>query len=200
MEIQELWRVFRQRWRVVVVVTLICVCLSLAWSLGGPVSYRAQGRVMISTSGSLGTASDALNGEQVSVDRAPTYAQLLRGPEVAARASQKLQGLILGTDDSELDRCAHQLPAADDHGHCDITKCQRCASDGVRGRIRAAAICFRNREARPRRFDDRGGAQWRHPHGHAGGQPGDRRGLGGSHRHGARVASRRSTGIAPIRS
>lgn len=94
MEIQELWRVFRQRWRVVVVVTLICVCLSLAWSLGGPVSYRAQGRVMISTSGSLGTASDALNGEQVSVDRAPTYAQLLRGPEVAARASQKLQGLI----------------------------------------------------------------------------------------------------------
>jgi capsular polysaccharide biosynthesis protein len=94
MEIQELGRVFRQRWRVVVVVTLICVCCSLVWSLGGPVSYRAQGRIMISTSGSLGTASDALNGEQVSVDRAPTYAQLLRGPEVAARASQRLQGLI----------------------------------------------------------------------------------------------------------
>ena len=94
MEIQELWRVFRQRWRVVVVLTLVCVCLALSWSLAGPVSYEAQGRVMISTSGSLGTASDALNGEQVSVDRAPTYAQLLRGPEVAARASQKLQGLI----------------------------------------------------------------------------------------------------------
>lgn len=94
MEIQELWRVFRQRWRVVVIVTLVSVCLSLAWSLGGPVSYRALGRVMISTSGSLGTASDALDGEQVSVDRAPTYAQLLRGPEVAARASQKLHGLI----------------------------------------------------------------------------------------------------------
>jgi capsular polysaccharide biosynthesis protein/Mrp family chromosome partitioning ATPase len=94
MEIQELWRVVRQRWRVVVVVTLICVCLSLAWSLAGPVSYRAQGRVIISRSGSLGTAIDAYNGEQVSVERAPTYAQLLRGPEVAARASQKLQGLI----------------------------------------------------------------------------------------------------------
>ena len=94
MEIQELWRVIRQRWRVVVVVTLICVCLSLAWSLAGPVSYRAQGRVIISTSGSLGTANDAFDGEQVSVERAPTYAQFLRGPEVAARASQKLQGLI----------------------------------------------------------------------------------------------------------
>jgi capsular polysaccharide biosynthesis protein len=93
-EIQELWRVARQRWRVVVVVTLICVCLSLAWSLAGPVSYRAQGRIMVSTSGSLGTADDAYHGEQVSVDRAPTYAQLLRGPEVAARASQKLQGGI----------------------------------------------------------------------------------------------------------
>jgi capsular polysaccharide biosynthesis protein len=94
MEIQELWRVIRQRWRVVVVVTLICVCFSLAWSLAAPVSYRAQGRVIISTSGSLGTAGDAFEGEQVSVERAPTYAHLLRGPEVAARASQKLQGLI----------------------------------------------------------------------------------------------------------
>jgi capsular polysaccharide biosynthesis protein/Mrp family chromosome partitioning ATPase len=94
MEIQELWRVIRQRWRVVVAVTLICVCLSLAWSLAGPVSYRAQGRVIISTSASLGTAYDAYNGEQVSVERAPTYAHFLRGPEVAARASKTLRGVI----------------------------------------------------------------------------------------------------------
>lgn len=94
MEIQELWRVFRQRWRVVTVVTLICVCVSLSWSLAGPVSYKAQGSIIISTSGSLGTADDAYNGEQVSVERAPTYAQFLRGPEVAARASQKLHGHI----------------------------------------------------------------------------------------------------------
>jgi capsular polysaccharide biosynthesis protein len=58
------------------------------------VSYQAQGRIIVSTSGSLGTANDAYNGEQVSVERAPTYAHFLRGPEVAARASQKLQGLI----------------------------------------------------------------------------------------------------------
>jgi capsular polysaccharide biosynthesis protein len=93
-EIQELWRVIRQRWRVVLVVTLICACLSLAWSLAKPASYSAQGRVIISTSGSLGTATDAFSGEQVSVERAPTYAQFLRGPEVAARASQKLSGRI----------------------------------------------------------------------------------------------------------
>jgi capsular polysaccharide biosynthesis protein len=87
--------VIRQRWRVVVVVTLICVCLSLAWSLAKPASYRAQGRVIISTSRSLGTATDAFSGEQVSVERAPTYAQFLRGPEVATRAAQKLHGSCL---------------------------------------------------------------------------------------------------------
>ncbi|MDD4866444.1 MAG: Wzz/FepE/Etk N-terminal domain-containing protein, partial [Mycobacterium sp.] len=66
MEIQELWRIFRQRWRVVIIVTLICVCLSLSWSLAGPVSYQARGSIIISTSGSLGAAEDAYNGEQVS--------------------------------------------------------------------------------------------------------------------------------------
>ena len=94
MEIQELWRIILARWRVVVMVILICVALSLAWSWAGPVKYRAQGRIVISTSGSLGTANDAYSGEQVAVERAPTYAQLLRGPEVAARASKKLQGAI----------------------------------------------------------------------------------------------------------
>ena len=90
MEIQELWRVICQRWRIVAIVTLVCTSLALGWSLAGPVSYKAQSKVIISTSGSLGTATDAQSGEQVSVERAPTYAQLLQGPEVAARASKIL--------------------------------------------------------------------------------------------------------------
>jgi len=94
MEIQELWRVVSQRWRIVVIVTLLCVSLALAWSLARPVTYKAQGRVTIATSGSLGTAGDAYSGEQVAIQRAPTYAELLKGPEVAARASQKLHGEI----------------------------------------------------------------------------------------------------------
>ena len=94
MEIQELWRVIRQRWRIVAIVTLVCISLSLSWSLVKPVTYNAEGRVIISTSGSLGTAADAYSGVQVAVDRAPTYARLLQGPEVAARASEKLTGRI----------------------------------------------------------------------------------------------------------
>jgi capsular polysaccharide biosynthesis protein len=94
MEIQELWRVMCQRWRIVAIVTLVCTSLALGWSLVGPVAYEAQSNVIISTSGSLSTASEAQSGLQVSVERAPTYAQLLRGPEVAARASGKLQGEI----------------------------------------------------------------------------------------------------------
>jgi len=94
MEIQELWRVVTQRWRVVFVVTLVCIALALAWSWASPVRYQAKGRIVIATSGSLGTANDAFSGEQVSVERAPTYAQLLKGPEVASRASRHLQGSI----------------------------------------------------------------------------------------------------------
>lgn len=90
MEIQELWRVISQRWRVVLTVVLLFVSLALAWSLAGPVAYQSQGTIVISTYGSLGTANDAYAGEQVSVQRAPTYAQLLRSPEVAARASKIL--------------------------------------------------------------------------------------------------------------
>lgn len=94
MEIQELWRVVTQRWRIVLTSMLLCVSLALAWSLAGPLSYTAQGRVIISTFGSLGTASDAYSGEQVSEQRAPTYAQLLRGPEIANRAAKRLNGEI----------------------------------------------------------------------------------------------------------
>src|SRR3954467_7411146 len=94
MEIQELWRVIRERWRIVAVMTLACLSLVLGWALIAPASYEAQSNVIISTSGSLGTASEAQYGLEVSVERAPTYAQLLQGPEVAARASKILQGAI----------------------------------------------------------------------------------------------------------
>lgn len=94
MEIQELWRILVQRWRVVVILTLLAVSIALAWSLAGPVSYQASGRVIISTYGSLGTANDAYGGERVSQARVPAYAQLLRGPEVAKRASDKLAGQV----------------------------------------------------------------------------------------------------------
>jgi non-specific protein-tyrosine kinase len=94
MEIQELFRVITQRWRVVLITALLCVSVALGWSLAGPVSYQAQGKIVISTYGSLGTANDAYAGEQVSEQRAPTYAQLLRSPEVSVRAAKKLGNRI----------------------------------------------------------------------------------------------------------
>ncbi|MCV7282559.1 hypothetical protein H7J88_23265 [Mycolicibacterium flavescens] len=94
------------------IATLVCVSLSLGWSLAGPVSYKAEGRVIISTSGSLSTGTDAFHGEQVSVERAPTYAQLLKGPEVAARASKRLHGDISAAtiQDSVDARISSRLP------------------------------------------------------------------------------------------
>lgn len=90
MEVQEIWRIVGERWRVIVSAVLLAVSLALAWTLAGPVQYRAQARIMISTFGSLGTAMDAYNGERIAQLRAPTYAQLLRGPEIAARAATAL--------------------------------------------------------------------------------------------------------------
>lgn len=90
MEVQEIWRIIGERWRVIVSAVLLAVSLALAWTLAGPVQYRAQARIMISTFGSLGTAMDAYNGERIAQLRAPTYAQLLRGPEIAARAATAL--------------------------------------------------------------------------------------------------------------
>lgn len=92
MEIQEFLRVIRHRWRVVVISVLMCVSIVLAWSLAGPVEYTAQGRVMIATYGSLGTAVDAYSGERVAQLKAPTYAQLIQGSEVSNRAAQALGG------------------------------------------------------------------------------------------------------------
>lgn len=90
MEVQEIWRIVGERWRVIVSAVLLAVSLALAWTLAGPVQYRAQARIMISTFGSLGTAMDAYNGERIAQLRAPTYAQPLRGPEIAARAATAL--------------------------------------------------------------------------------------------------------------
>ncbi|MEO3761530.1 Wzz/FepE/Etk N-terminal domain-containing protein [Mycobacterium sp. B14F4] len=98
MEIQELWRILRERWLIVVIVTLLCVIGSLAWYFLRPLEYRAQTRVVVSTSGGTGTAVDAYAGERVAQLRAPSYAELLRGPEVALRASRKLDGQISPSD------------------------------------------------------------------------------------------------------
>lgn len=112
MEIQELWRVMTQRWRVVLTTMLVAISLALAWALAGPVRYTATGDIVISTYGSLGTANDAFAGEQVSQQRAPTYAQLLRGPEIAARASALLNGEISAQtiDDAVDARIVSRLP------------------------------------------------------------------------------------------
>jgi capsular polysaccharide biosynthesis protein len=90
LEIQEIFKVVCHRWRILVICTLLCVSTALAWFVAGPVEYTAQGRVLIATYGSLGTAVDAYSGERVAQLRAPTYAQLIQGPEVSTRAAEVL--------------------------------------------------------------------------------------------------------------
>jgi capsular polysaccharide biosynthesis protein len=94
MEIQELWRILRERWLIVAIVTLVFVIGSLVWYFVRPLDYKAQTRVVVSTSGGTGTAVDAYAGERVAQLRTPSYAELIRGPEVALRASRKLNGEI----------------------------------------------------------------------------------------------------------
>jgi receptor protein-tyrosine kinase len=94
MEIQELWRVLRERWLIVAIVTLLFLIGSLAWYFLRPLEYQAQSRVVVSTSGGTGTAVDAYAGERVAQLRTPSYSELLKGPEVALRASRKLNNEI----------------------------------------------------------------------------------------------------------
>ena len=94
MEIHELWRILRERWLIVLIVTLLFVVGSLTWYFARPLDYEAQSRVVVSTSGGTGTAVDAYAGERVAQLRTPSYSELLKGPEVASRASAKLNGEI----------------------------------------------------------------------------------------------------------
>ncbi|ULE33633.1 Wzz/FepE/Etk N-terminal domain-containing protein [Mycobacterium sp. IDR2000157661] len=98
MEIQELWRILRERWLIVAIVTLLFLVGSLGWYFLRPLEYQAQTRVVVSTSGGTGTAVDAYAGERVAQLRAPSYSELLKGPEVAMRASRKLDGEISAAD------------------------------------------------------------------------------------------------------
>jgi tyrosine-protein kinase len=98
MEIHELWRILRERWLIVAIVTLLFVVGSLAWYFIRPLEYEAQSRVVVSTSGGTGTAVDAYAGERVAQLRTPSYSELLRGPEVASRASRKLNGEVSSSD------------------------------------------------------------------------------------------------------
>lgn len=94
MEIQELWRILRERWLIVAIVTLLFLIGSLVWYFVRPLDYQAKTRVVVSTSGGTGTAVDAYAGERVAQLRTPSYSELLKGPEVALRASRKLNGEI----------------------------------------------------------------------------------------------------------
>ena len=94
MEIHELWRILRERWLIVAIVTLVFVIGSLVWYFARPLDYEAQSRVVVSTSGGTGTAVDAYAGERVAQLRTPSYSELLKGPEVASRAADKLDGEV----------------------------------------------------------------------------------------------------------
>jgi capsular polysaccharide biosynthesis protein len=94
MEIQELWRILRERWLIVAIVTLLFLIGSLVWYFVHPLEYQAKARVVVATSGGTGTAVDAYAGERVAQLRTPSYSELIKGPEVALRASRKLNGEI----------------------------------------------------------------------------------------------------------
>ncbi|MFT4124661.1 MAG: hypothetical protein QM662_00315 [Gordonia sp. (in: high G+C Gram-positive bacteria)] len=90
MEIQEIWRIARRQWPVVITCTALALLLFASWSLIRPTTYAAHERLIVSTSGSLGTAVDAQSGEEVAILRVAAYERLITGPAFLTRVAGAL--------------------------------------------------------------------------------------------------------------
>ena len=91
MEIHEIWRVARRQWPIVVGCTALALLLFASWSLIRPTAYEAHERLIVTTSGSLGTAVDAQSGEEVAILRVSGYQRMITGPAFLTRVAEKLK-------------------------------------------------------------------------------------------------------------
>ena len=94
MEIHEIWRVARRQWPIVVGCTALALLLFASWSLIRPTAYEAHERLIVTTSGSLGTAVDAQSGEEVAILRVSGYQRMITGPAFLTRVAEKLKIVI----------------------------------------------------------------------------------------------------------
>lgn len=115
MEIQELWRIATRQWRIVVAATVLALLAFSVWTLMRPTTYVASERLVVSTSGSLGTAVDAQSGEEVAILRVAAYERLVTAPAFLERVSASLDGRYTAQDlaDKVSARSQARIPVID---------------------------------------------------------------------------------------
>ena len=115
MEIQELWRIATRQWRIVVAATVLALLAFSVWTLMRPTTYVASERLVVSTSGSLGTAVDAQSGEEVAILRVAAYDRLVTAPAFLERVSASLDGRYTAQDlaDKVSARSQARIPVID---------------------------------------------------------------------------------------
>ncbi len=77
-------RLFRRRWRVVLIAVLVGLGLAVTANLITPRSFRAQAEVFVSLRESAGGTAGAYQGNLFSQDRVKSYAQIVDSPAVTA--------------------------------------------------------------------------------------------------------------------
>ena len=83
MELQDYLSVVRKRWRVILVVVLVCVGLATAATLTATKIYESSTQFFVSTTGSDDSGA-LLQGSTFTQQRVKSYAQLLTTPRILA--------------------------------------------------------------------------------------------------------------------
>lgn len=89
MSLREYLRIFRGRWRLLVLATLVGLGVSALVTLNSTPTYASSARMFVSTQGSTDDAQ-ANQGGQFSLQRVKSYADLLTGQEIARRVVDRL--------------------------------------------------------------------------------------------------------------
>lgn len=83
-------RTVRVRWRTVVLAAVLALAAAAGYSLTTPPSYTATSQLFVDTPNQGGAAADPTGGLYAQ-QRVASYAQILRGPELAQRVADALQ-------------------------------------------------------------------------------------------------------------
>lgn len=82
MQLREIVRAIRQRWRLVLVTLLAFILVSALATLVMPKKYEATSQLFVSTAGGTGDSNQLLQGSSFSQQRVKSYAEVLRSPLV----------------------------------------------------------------------------------------------------------------------
>lgn len=89
MELQDYLRVLRNHWVGVLVITILCGAVAMAWTMTRTPMYSANATGLVGTGASTG-AGDASVGDTLAISRATSYVAVARGRETAQDVIDRL--------------------------------------------------------------------------------------------------------------